>query len=455
VFPDLRTIVLVLVVTNCIAAIALFLFYRLIKEINGLQYAALGGGSQALGSVFLLLRDSIDPMLSIMVSNTFFFLSFLFYYQAVRLLTDLKTSWVIPSTLIVILSPLFMLFPGNENLGERIIVSSLGLGILGMMCGWVLGKNAIDLPGRKGLSLMFFLFSAISLWRIPNMLITPIGEVGFLDFNAGYMIFLWGIINSIVTTIGLIILASEKLQQQLRAKVEQVSYARDIANRSLQEQQHFMTMLSHEFKAPIGAIKANADAALLLATPHTSIVEESLSRIKNVSERLNSLVERCLDDEWMAHSIENNQVSLEPVSLTQILRNVSDEFNVPFQSTVNTDAMVKGEPIFLPVLFANLIANGLRHTAHIESVQVNLLQQDNDYLVRVMDDGDGIDEQQRHYIFDKYYRADNGHSAGGSGLGLFFVKKITEMHDGEVTVNCDDGVTTFTVRLAKSEVNNG
>ena len=166
-------------------------------------------------------------------------------------------------------------------------------------------------------------------------------------------------------------------------------------------------------------------------------------------------MERCLDDEWMAHSIENNQVSLEPVSLTQILRNVSDEFNVPFQSTVNNDAMVKGEPIFLPVLFANLIANGLRHTAHIESVQVNLLQQDNDYLVRVMDDGDGIDEQQRHYIFDKYYRADNGHSAGGSGLGLFFVKKITEMHDGEVTVNCDDGVTTFTVRLAKSEVNNG
>jgi len=109
-----------------------------------------------LGSVFLLLRDSIDPMLSIMVSNTCFFLSFIFYYQAVRLLTDLKTSWVIPSTLIVILSPLFMLFPGNENLGERIIISSLGLGILGMMCGWVLGKNAIDLPGRKGLSLIFF-----------------------------------------------------------------------------------------------------------------------------------------------------------------------------------------------------------------------------------------------------------------------------------------------------------
>jgi signal transduction histidine kinase len=71
-----------------------------------------------------------------------------------------------------------------------------------------------------------------------------------------------------------------------------------------------------------------------------------------------------------------------------------------------------------------------------------------------MDDGEGIDEQQRHYIFDKYYRADNGHSTGGSGLGLFFVKKITEMHEGEVTVNCD-GLTTFTVRLTKTERNNG
>jgi hypothetical protein len=65
VFPDLRTIVLVLVITTCIAAIALFLFYRLIKEINGMQYAAIGGGCQALGSVFLLLRDSIEPMVSV------------------------------------------------------------------------------------------------------------------------------------------------------------------------------------------------------------------------------------------------------------------------------------------------------------------------------------------------------------------------------------------------------
>lgn len=449
--PDLRTIVLILVVTTFIAAIALFLFYRLIKGINGLQYAALGGGAQALGSLALLLRDSIDPMLSIMVSNSCFFLSFLFYYQAVRQLSDLKTSWPVPLSLIVILTPLFMFFPGNEHLAERIVISSLGLGTLGMMCGLVLWKNATDLPGRRGLALMFFLFSAISLWRIPDMLITPVKAVAFLDFNAGYMIFLWAIVNSIVTTIGFIILASEKLQQQLKGKVEQVSHARDIAHRSLQEQQHFLAMLSHEFKAPIGAIKANADAALLLSTTQTPVVEESLSRIKNVSERLTSLVDRCLNDEWMAYSIEHNRFHLEPVSLTRLLNNVCDEFNVTFQSSVTTDAMVKGEPIFLPVLFANLIANGCRHARHIDSVQVVLLEEDGDYLVQVMDDGEGIEEQHRHYIFDKYYRGEKSHAAGGSGLGLFFVKKITEMHGGEVTLSCD-GLTTFTVRLAKLEV---
>lgn len=241
-------------------------------------------------------------------------------------MTDLTTSWRVPATLIVLLTPLFLLFPGNENLGERIVISSLGLGVLGMMCGWVLWKNAIDLPGRKGLAVMFFLFSAISLWRMTNMLITPIEAVGFLDFNAGYMIFLWAIVNSIVTTIGLIVLASEKLQQQLKTKVEQVSYARDIANQALQEQQHFMAMLSHEFKSPIGTIKANADAALLLAMPQAPIIKDSLSRIKNVSERLTTLVERCLDNEWMVHSIENKTVHLEPVSssrcLTKSVRNL-------------------------------------------------------------------------------------------------------------------------------------
>lgn len=449
--PDLRTIVLILVITTFISAMALFLFYRLLKEIDGLQYAAIGGATQALGSLALLLRDSIDPVLSIMVTNSCYFLSFLFYYQAVRLLTDLTTSWRIPVTLIVLLTPLFLLFPGNENLGQRIVISSLGLGILGMMCGWVLWQNAIDLPGRKGLAVMFFLFSAISLWRMTNMLITPIEAIGFLDFNAGYMIFLWAIVNSIVTTIGLIVLASEKLQQQLKTKVEQVSYARDIANQALQEQQHFMAMLSHEFKSPIGTIKANADVALLLAMPQAPIIKDSLSRIKNVSERLTTLVERCLDNEWMVHSIENKAVHLEPVSLKQVLNDVCEEFDVPFVSSVTSSAMVKGEPIFLPVLFANLIANALRHASQRDAVQVSLLEQGDEYLVEVVDDGKGIDEEQRHYIFDKYYRADNGHSQGGSGLGLFFVKKITDMHGGEVTVTCN-GQTTFAVRLAKSEL---
>ena len=83
--PDLRTIVLILVVTTFIAAIALFLFYRLIKEINGLQYAAIGGGCQALGSVFLLLRDSIDPMVSLSGLNV---LSLFVWEKIVAILTS-------------------------------------------------------------------------------------------------------------------------------------------------------------------------------------------------------------------------------------------------------------------------------------------------------------------------------------------------------------------------------
>lgn len=76
--PDLRTIVLILVITTFISAMALFLFYRLLKEIDGLQYAAIGGATQAVGSLALLLRDSIDPVLSIMVSNSCFFCHFFF-----------------------------------------------------------------------------------------------------------------------------------------------------------------------------------------------------------------------------------------------------------------------------------------------------------------------------------------------------------------------------------------
>nr|WP_320165866.1 HAMP domain-containing sensor histidine kinase [uncultured Methylophaga sp.] len=449
--PDLRTIVLILAITTIVSAIALFLFYRLLKEVQGLKYAAMGAGFQAVASLFLVSRASIDHTLSIMVSNIGYFLSILFYYQASRLLADLKPAWLMPSAVLALLSASFLFYLDNQYLAERIIIASSGMTLLAFMTSYSLWTNAKQLPGRLGVSVSFFLIGLISLWRIISMFSHPIRDMNFLDFNQGYMIFLLAIISNIVTSVGFIVLTSEKLQHQLRKQMTGLSQARDIAQQSLQEQQHFLSMLSHEFKAPIAAIQANADAVLMLQKEKAPTVEESLQRIKNVSVRLTTLVEQTLDDEWMAHAIEHNQADREPVSLTQILKEATDEFDVHFESTLTTEARLMGEALFLPVLFSNLIANACKHAQQIQAVSVTLLDDNNDYIIHVSDDGIGIPEQHHQYLFDKYYRVDHNKADGGSGLGLYFAKRICDRHHGYISVKCDTH-TVFTVRLPKAEV---
>lgn len=449
--PDLRTIILVLVITSFISAIALFLFYRLLKDVKGLQYAAVGAGFQAVASFFLLLRESIDVTLSIMVTNISYFLAFVFYYQASRQLTDSKPAWSFPIAVVIVLSPFFWWLQDSHYLAERIIVSSVGVSTLTFITSYVLWKNAQNLPGRLGVSLTFLLLSIISFWRIVSMTYTPVGDMTFFDFNSGYAIFLMGIISSFVITVGFIVLTSEKLHGQLRHQVNQASYARDIAQQSLKEQQHFLSMLSHEFKAPIGAIKANADAVLMLPKEKTPIVDESMQRIKQVTERLTSLVDRCLNDEWMAHSIEQGEHELYDLSLSDVLNNISAEYDIPVIRALNTDARVTGDAMFLKVLFSNLVANALKYAEHRASVSMELLETEGDYIINVKDDGPGISIQHQPYLFDKYFRVDNANSTSGSGLGLYFAKRICEMHKAVISLHCEQ-YTTFTVKIAKSRV---
>ena len=57
----------------------------------------------------------------------------------------------------------------------------------------------------------------------------------------------------------------------------------------------------------------------------------------------------------------------------------------------------------------------------------------------------------REKIFAKFYQADESHATQGNGIGLAIVKSIVELHNGEISVNSGNGITTFTVVLPKKQ----
>jgi len=97
-----------------------------------------------------------------------------------------------------------------------------------------------------------------------------------------------------------------------------------------------------------------------------------------------------------------------------------------------------------------LIENAVQHTDDGGMIAIGAVAEQGDLLIRVGDSGDGIPEEARARVFDRFYRVDGGRSRrhGGVGLGLAIVKAIAEAHGGSVSVHTRPGAgSMFEVRL--------
>jgi len=447
---DIRTLALLLAVVTFVTAIALYLFYRLLPETPGLKQAAIGAGCQSLGSILSIARDFIPLEVAIVSSNGLYLLASAFFYQAARLLSDQHAEWKWPGIMIALLLPPFLFFPTNEYLGLRIQLLSIGLALLSFMTTWVLLRDIpAKLPARRGAALAIGGIGLVSVYRLVNTTIHPPGTASFLDKGDQYIIFVWAIVSAIIYAIAMIVMTSERLRETLKQQLSELAIANRIADNALREQKNFLTMLSHEFRTPLGIIKANVDAIFSASPVRDNFTEESLHRISNASTRLTSLVQGCLNDEWISNAVERGQLERSKLDLRQILSALCDEYRVNFSCNTASPVIVQGDRYLIPILFSSLIDNARKYAASADGVNVRCVHQDRQILIEVEDNGPGIPVEERKHIFDKYYRIRNGNKRPGTGLGLFFVKHITEQHGGKIDVEQRTGAL-FRITLPES-----
>jgi signal transduction histidine kinase len=111
---------------------------------------------------------------------------------------------------------------------------------------------------------------------------------------------------------------------------------------------------------------------------------------------------------------------------------------------------IKADQDLLNQAWVNLIHNAIKFTPEYGCVGINLTKENEWICCIISDNGIGISREDQLHIFERFYKADKARdrSLGGSGLGLALVKKIIELHYGNITVesNLGDG-TKFTVKL--------
>lgn len=220
--------------------------------------------------------------------------------------------------------------------------------------------------------------------------------------------------------------------------------------------QKFISNVSHEIQSPLTAILGFVEALKNDGLTkeerrhYLNIIETEGKRMSRLSENLLKLTSL----ESGAHPFRPERFRLDRqirdvvLSLEPLWMKKDIQFELSLQ---NTDVFLDKD--LMRQVWINLLNNSIKFSSHGNSIYISLEIQDNDVVVRLRDTGIGITEKDLQHIFERFYKGDKSRQSRetGSGLGLTIVKKIVDIHKGEVQVESRVGVgTTFTIQLPKA-----
>ncbi|AWK85221.1 sensor histidine kinase [Azospirillum thermophilum] len=218
-----------------------------------------------------------------------------------------------------------------------------------------------------------------------------------------------------------------------------------------QQQRQFVLMISHEFRTPL-AIIDSASQMMEMEPQLPAPVVPRLRKIRNAVGRMLHLIDRCLADDRLGRSGEATVFDL-PALLTGLVADALAGGPIHRIEATGCDhpLPVTGDRELLSVVFSNLVENAVKYAPNGGVIRLALSREGEYAVVRVSDEGIGINAADAERVFDKFYRASNAAGTTGAGLGLYLARRIVEAHGGSIELDSvPDRGSTFAVRLPAS-----
>lgn len=212
----------------------------------------------------------------------------------------------------------------------------------------------------------------------------------------------------------------------------------------------FINNLTHEFKTPIATVFAAVEG---LQKFNALDDKEKTNRYLEISRtelnRLNDMVTKVLN--ISSYEKKNLDLELQTIDLEAMVNDVvhTENFRAakPIKFSVNIAPGIKqitADALHLKNVLTNLVDNSVKYSK--ESVDINIsAYADNGMVhIKIKDNGIGIPASAIKFVFDKFYRVTNGnlYNVKGNGLGLSYVKLVTEAHGGTISVKSEINVGT-------------
>lgn len=206
--------------------------------------------------------------------------------------------------------------------------------------------------------------------------------------------------------------------------------------RLLESQQQISNDIAHDMRTPLQRLRQRLEAMGTARTIDPAQVQAALQQTEDIIATFNSLLRIA------QIGAERRRERFAPVNLADIANAVAELFEPAAEeraitliaSVAQTPLMVTGDRGLLTQLFSNLVENAIRHCPPGTTVRISGQTTPGHVVMRIADDGPGIDAADRARIFLRFFRVERARHSPGNGLGLALVKAIADMHGATVSV---------------------
>ena len=238
--------------------------------------------------------------------------------------------------------------------------------------------------------------------------------------------------------------------------LQQTVQRAEISEEARTEMQRFLGMVAHDLAQPLTIMTAYSTMLQRSLSGNAADREEQMARaMLNAARQMRRLV----DDLRDAARAGAGQFEIRPFpgDVVEIARSVVDEASLTATKhclRLDTPESIQGvwDQQRLQQLLTNLVTNAIKYSPHGGEVRVTLGQVDDDLVISVSDQGNGMTPEETSRLFRPFARLDRDRYSGikGMGLGLYLCRVITEGHGGQIWVESAPGQgSTFHVRLPR------
>ena len=219
----------------------------------------------------------------------------------------------------------------------------------------------------------------------------------------------------------------------------------------------FINNMTHEFKTPLSTITLACEALIdEQILTNNSMREAYVSIISDENERLKLMVNNILQ----LAQLKRGQLKLqfEICDLHELISHICDSFSLLIKTSHGNleqylyadNFILEADRMHIQNVITNLLENAIKYSNEKPNIAIRTENVKRNLLISISDKGIGMSKKSLKYIFNDFYRVSTGniHNQKGQGLGLVYVKKIVELHDGTISVDSEPGKgSTFYITL--------